>query len=213
MSTITKFKRVAQSISVTLIIGLGALVYSASQASAGRIFYLLTIMVLALLVLIICQSYLEYKKRTYDPTLVLRYQDIFDDLIPARRTAAKAILDKQDNAILDKQDEQDLVNIEEVLDFFEDLGFYLEAEQFTAEVLHHHFYHWIRVYLDPKVVNAYVDKERNLQPARWDHLELLLTAVAKIEITKESKVKALAELRFPENDLKKYLAEERDMEE
>ena len=58
-----------------------------------------------------------------------------------RAVAAKAILDFKGRLANLEQNRDELSVIDDVLDFFEDVGFYERGDQISPEVAHHHFYH------------------------------------------------------------------------
>lgn len=85
------------------------------------------------------QAYLEYRRRTLDATLVLRYQDQFEskDFIELRKLAVDVLKSSKN---LNSRS-HGLQDIDPVLDFLEDLGFYEHGGQMSAEVIHHHFFY------------------------------------------------------------------------
>jgi hypothetical protein len=149
-----------------------ALTWLVESIGAGLLFGLLSL---------IFQVNLEYTRRTHDPTWILKFQDKFDgdDLKEKRRLAAKTLLErKQDLTRIDDLEEQ-LSPIDDVLDFFEDIGFYVSGDQISPEVAHHHFYHWIRGYWYAS--RAYVETWQREESARWNHLLKLLQELDEIE--------------------------------
>jgi hypothetical protein len=89
------------------------------------------------LVFLLFQARLEYGRRAHDPTWALKYQDKFDseEMREKRRLAAKTLVDhKEDLSRIDEL-EQILDPIDDVLDFFEDIGFYVHGEQITLRWL------------------------------------------------------------------------------
>jgi hypothetical protein len=100
------------------------------------------------LVLLIVRTRLEYRRRTFDPTLILQFQATWDGMEQVREEAAKAcekyLSFPEESRDWQRIEKTDREMVEPVLDFFEDLGFYLKGDQFSDEVVYHHFYHWIR---------------------------------------------------------------------
>jgi hypothetical protein len=96
-------------------------------------------------ILLLFQAGVEYQVRTYDSALAFRFDDRFfdDEMRKARSKAAKLLKESQGKL---RRTDPELADIDDVLDFFEDLGFYQHGDQITPEVAHHHFYHWIRGY-------------------------------------------------------------------
>ena len=101
------------------------------------------------------------------------------------RKKAATCLRQHKNYLNDlKNHEKELDDIDDVMDFFEDIGFYMCGDQVSPEVAHHHFYNWIRGYwqASEKYVNAWRAKE----PARWNHIEKLFHTVTEIEVSEGS---------------------------
>jgi len=95
--------------------------------------------------LLMCQAWFEYRHRTYEPTWAFRFDDRFygNEIMDARFRAAKAL---KDNPGRIERTDAELEEIDDLLDFLEDLGFYQRGDQISPEVAHHHFYYWIRAY-------------------------------------------------------------------
>ena len=168
-----------------------------------------TIPYVALLALVIigfivfAKAYFQYQNRTYDPTWALRFQTMFDGMLDNRKKAAKAI--SNHNADLKNIDAHmnELSDVDDVLDFFEDIGFYVKGGQMSPEVAHHHFYHWIRGYW--RASRAYIQAWQRLEPKRWNCIGDLFDTTCDIEIsgTKRSKQQEL-----DEGDIATFLSEE-----
>jgi len=131
------------------------------------------------LAFIIYQTYLSYERRTYDPTWTWRFQSKFDRIARHRLAAATVLKEKRDILSDIKRNQETLEEIDEVLDFFEDVGFYMQGDYVTPEAAHHQFYHWLRGYwLSAK---PYVDARRALESAVWENVENLFIATNEIE--------------------------------
>jgi hypothetical protein len=138
-----------------------------------------------LVALLVAKTRLEYRRRTYDPTVAFEFQRMFDSLEGARCEAAKvckSFLDipaqlRKWEAVL-KQDQE---KVEPVLDFLEDLGFYLQGDQFSDEVVHHTFFHWIRGWYSN--LESYVEYYRTVknEKAAYEHIKALHARVWEIE--------------------------------
>lgn len=146
------------------------------------------------------QTWIEYRRKTYDSTLILDYQDRFDALSETREKAARVVVQHIDSRI----DYKELKAVEDILDLMENLGFYLKADQLTPEAVHHHSYHWIRIYLQP--LQDYIQQKRQDEAPRWSHLESLFDEVNELEAT-ERKVPKERLVLSPDK-LKEYLREE-----
>ena len=138
-----------------------------------------------LFILIVIKTFLEYRRKTYDPTLIFQFQKEFDALEKIRAGAAHVCMsflqfpeDSRQWKLIDKKEQEKL---EPVLDFFEDLGFYLEGNQFSDEVTHHHFFHEIRGwYSNLESYIAYYREARH-QYAAYENVQPLYERVPRIE--------------------------------
>lgn len=155
-------------------------------------------------IFIVLQAWLEYRRRTHDPTWILQFQKTFDNMTEERKIAALCLTQHKDHLNDLKKYEKELEDIDDVLDFFEDIGFYMRGDQISPEVAHHHLYHWIRGYwqASEKYVKAWQAKE----PARWNHLEMLFETITEIEVSESSVVKA--RLVLEPDQLDKFLNDE-----
>ena len=144
-----------------------------------------------LLGLVICfKTALEYKRRTYDPSLIIQFQRAFDNLEQKqiRANAAKACDEflrsgsTMDHIEADRwgQLPQTARNaVEPVLDFFTDLGFYLYGDHFSDEVVHHHFFYWIQGWYS--VLKPYIEYYQRSTPTAYPTIILLHGRTAEIE--------------------------------
>ena len=155
---------------------------------------------------LIVQTYFEFRRRTYDPTWALKYQDIWDESVHLRSKAAKILLEHCDKLSQIGEDDNDslLCPIDDVLDILEDIGFYMQGDQLSPEVAHHHFYHWIRGYWFSG--EEYIQAWQRIEPARWQHLKNLFDETSAIEssIDKGAKEKPV----LSKEDIKKFLRSE-----
>jgi hypothetical protein len=144
------------------------------------------------------QTWVNYSRDWYDPELALKYQGVFegDTLCKARSAAAKQYKETR------KYDGQ-TKEVEIVLDVFEDIGFYVMHDQISPEVAHHHFYHWIRGYI--QTASDYIENYRRDDPAAYEHCKYLLEQTAKVEARK-MKVH-LSTLSLGEEDIAEFVDE------
>lgn len=149
------------------------------------------------------QTYFEYKRRTYDPTWALRFDDRFNsrDIRAARASAAQILKNNIGNL---RRRDAELSGIDEILDFFEDLGFYEHGEQLTPEVVHHAFHYWIRGYYT--AARDYIEACQEKDPSRWEYVGRLFEVVHEIETErakgKEAKFLTVDELNdFLEDEI------------
>jgi hypothetical protein len=121
----------------------------------------------------------------------------------ARSKAARLLKDNQGKL---RRTDPELADIDEVLDFLEDLGFYLYGDQITPEVAHHHFYHWIRGYY--LASRDYIGAWQAKEPTRWERVAELFENTNTIE-NKRSGGKAPKSLT--EMEITVFLKEEIDL--
>ncbi len=156
-------------------------------------------------VLLLVQATAEYARRTYDPTWVFRFDDRFygEEMQRARSKAARLLKDNQGKL---RRTDPELADIDDVLDFLEDLGFYQHGDQITPEVAHHHFYHWIRGYY--LASRDYIGSWQAKEPTRWERVGELFDNTNVIE-TKRSRGKAAKSLT--DGEIAVFLQEEIDL--
>jgi hypothetical protein len=122
----------------------------------------------------------EYRRRTYDSALALKYSDEFHDseMNAIRRSAATQLRAHRDKV---SDPGLEIPELDEIFDFFEDLGFYTSGDQLSAEVVHHSFYYWIRGYC--LAAGKYPDEKRKKlgESTRWDHIDILFELTSDVE--------------------------------
>jgi len=167
-----------------------------------RSFYWLIAVLLAGFLLTILRNYLEYRRVIYDPTWALTFQSRFDDMAEARGRAARIL--REEGQKLGNIENPELAGIDDVLDFFEDVGQYQRADHISPELAHHHFFHWTRGYW--QAARPYVEAWRGIEPARWDHVEELFETGCDIELKEHIGVRE--RLHLSDSDLDTFLSEE-----
>jgi len=155
----------------------------------NRCIWMGLVVTVALFIVLIPKTILEYQKRTYDYDLISKYDEKFESLDHARRKAAKTCkdylnLDKPGTNEVNKWEfieKRDRSHIEPVLDFFEDLGFYLKGDLFSDYIVHHYFYHWIRGYYS--IIQSYIEFycDESGDKLAYNHIKLLFQRVSVIE--------------------------------
>ena len=186
-----RIRRFVASSSRVLLIGAPATLITvavkafASDASLVIPWWLIAIGIVGV-GLLVYQAWSEYQHRTYDPTWVFRFDDRFYDgeFREIRCRAAKVLKDNQRK--LGRTD-KDLDDIDEVLDFFEDIGFYVHGDQISPNVANHHFYHWIRGYY--LAARDYIEawQQQPIEPTRWNHVKELYAITSEIELEGKGK--------------------------
>ena len=130
------------------------------------------------------QAVAEFRRRTYDLTWIFKYDDRFSskEMKAARAKAAK-VLKKQQGQL--SRCTSDIGCIDDVLDFFEELGFAERGGQITPEVIHQNFHYWIRGYYS--AAKEYIAAHRNDEKSRWEHLESLHEIVYEVAQTRNDR--------------------------
>jgi hypothetical protein len=126
------------------------------------------------------QWWAEYRKRTYDPTWALKLGEIYRDM---RDTRARAALSLKQNAGKLRSHDFTSADIDGVLDFFEDVGFYLRGDQMTPEVAHHYFHYSFRGYYS--ATREYIETAQAKEPTNWEHVHYLFDALHEIEVERD----------------------------
>lgn len=161
-------------------------------------------------VLIFCvcgRNYLESRRSRYDPHWAMDFQDRFDNpaMTEARARAAKTLITNR--ADLANPADNALADIDDVLDFFEDIGLYQRADHISPELAHHHFFHWTRGYW--QAAKPYVVASRVKEPARWNHVEELFDTSCDIEHKEQGGTRE--QLRLSDSDLDEFLRQESEL--
>jgi len=154
------------------------------------------------LVLLIAHAFAEYKKRTYDPLLVFHFDEQFSCQEMRKKRAAASNLLKAHRGNL-RQHAREFADIDDVLDFFEDLGFYEHGYQISPEVLHHAFYHWIRGYYT--IAKDYIEASQNKESTQWEHIKELYELTSAVE-KRKLRVRQVSVLT--EDDIEEFLEDE-----
>lgn len=212
-----KLKRLFLSIPTALALVLVGLCISAfglyrDQAKQPNVSHLTlwaAIGLLLAIIFLVIQTWAEYTHKTYDPTWILKYQDMWDDSRLLRSEAAKVLSKNKDKLAKIDEYESLLSPIDDALDILEDIGFYVKGNQISPEVAHHHFYHWIRGYWCAS--QEYVKAWRRKESARWQHLSKLYKETSDIECSIEGCTED--KLWLKDSELAEFLKQEADHEE
>lgn len=138
------------------------------------------------------QAWSEYQRRTYDPAIIFRFDDRFgsQDMRVARANAARILKSNQGKL---RDTNPAFAGIDDVLDFFDDLGFYVRGHQLTPEVTHHTFFHWIRGYY--VAARDYIEVAQREEPLQWENIRELYETMGEIEAERTGR----RETRAPTN--------------
>jgi hypothetical protein len=123
------------------------------------------------------QTWVNYRREWYDYTLALKYQDLLERkvVVEKRQKAARQFKEhKKYNA--------ETREVEAALDLIEDIGFYVRNHKMSVEVAHHHFYFWIRGYV--QTGKDYIATYQIDDPLAYEYCEELLKSVTDYEAAK-----------------------------
>jgi hypothetical protein len=93
--------------------------------------------------------------------------------------------------------------VENVLDFLDDVAFLVRTGVVTRTTVWHEFYHWIRLYC--QAAREHIVERRKEEPAVWEYLCWLYPRLNRLEKKKYSRT---YKEELPEDKLKKFLKEE-----
>lgn len=130
--------------------------------------------------LLILRAFSEYRQRTYDQTWITHFKVEFDEdtMKQARHLASNTM--KQFQGRLRTENSQ-LKDIDGVLDFFDELGFYVIGDQISPEVAHQSFYYWIRGYYT--AARDYLEYYQSKESTTWEHIKPLYELTHEVERT------------------------------
>jgi hypothetical protein len=185
----------------------GALVILTMFVTGPRLSWTFAIVAVVGLFLLGLQTWANYYRQWYDPTLALKYLDIFCDkeLIESRQKACQHYLKHKDWPL----------EIEDVLDVLDDLGFYVQTIHVSRDVLHQYFCWWVIGYVT--LADDYIKTRRAgdsakgipADPTRWEHCKLLLHEIQAVEAVRLRAVGATDhKLDWTEAQKMRFLREE-----
>jgi len=154
--------------------------------------------------LLLLQAYAEYRRRTYDMTWAFKFDDQFNSDSMKKLRAKAALCLEQNISDLGKTDPC-LSDIDDVLDFFDELGFCERAGQMSPEVLHQNFHYWIKGYCS--AAHHYIAAWRLKDPPRWEYVERLNKIVHAVAQRRKHK----ASLYLNMEDVRRFLDEEKGL--
>ena len=152
--------------------------------------------------LLLFQAYSEYQRRTYDLTLAFKFDDRFNSKeMKCLRAKAASCLERNTGNLA--RTDSDLADIDEVLDFFDELGFCERGGQISPEVLHQDFHYWIKGYCS--AARPYIQASREKDHPRWEHVESLNEMVHAVARRRRDK----STLFSDEAAIKEFLSHEK----
>jgi hypothetical protein len=136
------------------------------------------VVVIALAIVLAVQTWAEYRKRTFEPTLAFKLGDDFDSKeMEVSRSKASATL--RDNSSKLSDPDFSCPDLDSIFDFFESVAFYINGDQITPEVAHHWYHYWLRGYYSAGY--EYIAAKQKEGPTQWKFVEKLLCATTQIE--------------------------------
>lgn len=129
--------------------------------------------------LLIVQTRYEYRRRTYDPTWVLDFNAAFFSDSQMKKTRSNAAKSLKKNRKRLRDESYKNPDLDDVIDFFEDVGFYVFGDQIAPEVAHHSFHYWLRGYCS--VAQPYIEMAQKTKPSQWECIGELLSVTQEVE--------------------------------
>lgn len=176
-----RLRRLAASGSPVLfagVIALAGLAISSITKDVKLNPLILCVLLVLLAILLGLQMNAEYQRRTYDPTWMFKFDDDFnsDD---TRRKRSKAANDLKTNQTQLRDENFKSDALEDMLDFFEGIGYLMQGDEITPEVAHQAFYYWIEVYCS--ITREYIEKVQKKKPTAWERVKGLLQLTTEVE--------------------------------
>jgi hypothetical protein len=119
-----------------------------------------------------------------------------DNYVAIRKTAAMACL-------LHLDDKEPGATVEPILDILDDAAFLVEKGALDAEMMHHAFYHWVRLYW--QACAKQITSRREDEPAMWNNLSAIYPRLNDIE--RAAKPSTYRE-QLSQSEIKEYLEDE-----
>jgi hypothetical protein len=130
---------------------------------------------------ILLQCFASHHEWEYKNDLVLRYQDRYDERMVAQRIeAATAISDYLRGGKWDTISPEDLDGLEEILAFYDELGFYWKNHEISTDVLYEHFYYDMRIYCQVGILYIQANQKTD-SSADWEYVGPLFNELTKME--------------------------------
>lgn len=94
------------------------------------------------------------------------------------------------------------VEVEDVLDFFDEIAFLVKKGALNKEMVWHEFYHWIRLYMQSS--EKYITERRLKESSVWEDIVNLYPKLKKLE---KKRYPETYKEKLDDETLKKYLSE------
>jgi hypothetical protein len=120
--------------------------------------------------------------------LILDFGKEFQELEECRKDVSRTIIEHKVLEDTEIRNYSTLKNfgLEDIYDFFDTLGFYVQEKYIKAEIVHHYFDHWFSKYY--KFYEQYnVKKLSGYEATVWDNLHTLSKLLNEVEIKKRAK--------------------------
>ena len=125
---------------------------------------------------LLLQTWKIYLEKTFDPEISWHlWGDWQDKEIRIQRgVAAKACLEyikQPDNGRRNWEIVKDRKALEDILDLFEDVGFFMKGHQLSDEMAQHYFGHWIIIYWMGGASDYVSNRRKGIEKSTWAHVE------------------------------------------
>jgi hypothetical protein len=155
---------------------------------------------------IFIQTSASHHEWEYKNDLILRYQDRYEDrMISERVQAATAISDYLQKGNWDAVSDRNIDSLEDVLAFYDELGFYWKNHEVSDDVLYEHFYSDMRTYCQVGINYIHVNQKKD-SPADWEYVEPLFDELTRMEAKRIGK--DFSSCTWDTNTLQEYLNSE-----
>lgn len=115
----------------------------------------------------------------------------------------KKVLDR--DFITDKEYEEISGNIENIIDFFDTLGFYIRNNYIKTDLVWTNFYYWFNNYYELYQKYKIIGFRFQNSPQVWKNIDFLMTELRKIEFSESNKKPIGPVLKF---ELERFFKEE-----
>ncbi len=147
-------------------------------------------------------------RRRFDPTLALRYTDVFfKDNAELKQKGTEVLIRYHESKSKNWGDVEDRCEIDPILDTLDDIGFLVQGHQISDWVAYQYFSYWVQLYYE--AARDYIELRQKEDPTIWEHVPYLYDDMMEISAFKCKK--EVAQLRFDPADLITALKDENSM--
>jgi hypothetical protein len=144
----------------------------------GTFWLILSLGIIAL----ISETWAAVAHHNYYSELLPRYEERFRELRDNRIKAATAIYGYLQLRNWDAVADSDTDGLDDILDFFDDMGFDWIHGQISSTLLHQYFYYYVRMYCQE--TGSYITLARADDPTVWENISPLFDELTRIEAKK-----------------------------